>query len=150
MLLTRNLVWTAALLVATMPAALAQSLALDKILGNGGRPVSGQELTDILSGQTQYGRFLQGRGSWIEYYAPDGRLAFDNGRDVSFGAWRVAKNEACFRYLGDADRNVQCYRYFLLGDFAYGVRTNDAGESHVSYRVDAIVAGDPEGLSEPR
>ena len=146
----RMAVWTLLLLVASLSNALAQSPAFEKILANGARPVTGPELTALLADRTHYGRFLESPDTWIEYYAPDGRLAFDDGRDVSFGSWRVAKDQVCFRYLGSSDNDVPCYRYFMLGEIAYGVLTNEAGMSVVSYRVDAIVAGDPEALSSPR
>ena len=148
MMLSRTLIIACVLaLMGPSPSATAQGPAVDKILTSGGELVTGPELADLLSGHTVYGLFFDGRIRWTEFHAPDGRVIFDAGAGISQGDWWPVEDAACYRYQDSAPgAGPYCFRYYRVREQIYGVGLDPTGDPYVSFRVESIVEGDPEGL----
>lgn len=90
-----------AVLLCAMPgAAWPQSSARERI-----------EDPDVLRGlfadRTFYGRYANA-ADWVEYYAPDGRLAYWDGCPHA-GRWWIQGAEACFHYPTLVGGNTFCF-----------------------------------------
>ncbi len=128
--------------------ANAQAPTFEKILDRGGEQVTGQDLAEMLSGRTLYGHSFSAKVRFTEYYAPDGRAYFDAGRGVTPGTWSLNNDHACFEIGEPAPGSPNpCSRLFIVGDQIYGIGYDVRGDPAVSFRVESIVDGDPEGLA---
>lgn len=90
---------TIALLIA--PAAVeAQTSAREKV-------VDPAALRGLFADRTFYGRYANA-ATWVEYYAPDGRLAYWDGCPHA-GRWWIENAEACFHYPTMVGGNTFCF-----------------------------------------
>ena len=60
------------------------------------RPLTGPEITTLLSGNTALGK--TDRGGWKQYFEPGGGTAYAGGTDVSRGAWAVQGDKFCSQW----------------------------------------------------
>lgn len=60
------------------------------------RPLTGPEITVLLSGNTALGK--NDRGPWKQYFEPGGGTAYSSGTDVSRGAWAVQGDKFCSQW----------------------------------------------------
>ena len=123
-MLRSKLLFGAALLVVT--ASLAHAAE---------RPLTGPEITALLSGNTALGK--NDRGPWKQYFEPGGGTAYQAGTDVSRGAWAVQgekfcsqwpPNEkwTCYSVTGDVDANPKTVTW--IGDGATYPGSVQAGD----------------------
>ena len=66
-----------------------------------GTPVPGADLAALVSDRTFTG--TENKGSYTEYYAPDGTLRGVQDDEQYSGTWSVQGNELCFTYSNSTD-----------------------------------------------
>jgi hypothetical protein len=64
-------------------------------------------LRGLFADRTFYGRYANAT-DWVEYYAPDGRLAYWDGCPHA-GRWWIENAEACFHYPTMVGGNTFCF-----------------------------------------
>ena len=64
-------------------------------------------LHTLFADRTFYGRYANAT-DWVEYYAPDGRLAYWDGCPHA-GRWWIENAEACFHYPTMVGGNTFCF-----------------------------------------
>lgn len=71
------------------------------------RMLEEQEVLDLLSGATLYGKYTDGRPDWAEQTAATGQLfdAADEWREV--GSWTTIADMACYKYIENGD--MSCF-----------------------------------------
>jgi len=89
-----------AMLGAAATQAWAQSSARERVVD----PVT---LHGLFADRTFYGRYANAT-NWVEYYAPDGRLAYWDGCPHA-GRWWIENAEACFHYPTMVGGNTFCF-----------------------------------------
>ena len=94
-----RLLFAAALTVAA-GSAWAQSSARERV----DDPAA---LRGLFADRTFYGRYANAT-NWVEYYAPDGRLAYWDGCPHA-GQWWIEGAEACFHYPTMVGGNTFCF-----------------------------------------
>lgn len=88
-------------LLATLPGhAVAQTSARERV----DDPAT---LRALFADRTIYGRYANA-ADWVEYYAPDGRLAYWDGCPHA-GRWWIEGAEACFHYPTMVGGNTFCF-----------------------------------------
>lgn len=104
------------------------------------------ELAGLFADRTFYGRY-SGGARWVEYYAPDGRLAYFDGCPHA-GRWWIDGTAACFHYPTMAGRNTFCFDVYRTP--AAGLEFRLVGSDPL-WIADAytskIAPGNPENMS---
>ncbi|MEQ8354871.1 MAG: hypothetical protein RH942_04985 [Kiloniellaceae bacterium] len=62
----------------------ACATAKEQYVEDGYRLLSGAEITELVSGNTVEGLYGSGAGSFVEYYAPDGRISTTEPRTQNY------------------------------------------------------------------
>ena len=85
----------------------APQLAVAEPEAEGLRFLSEQEVLNLLSGATLYGKYTDGRLDWAEQTAVTGQLfdVADDWREV--GSWTMIADMVCYRYVGEG--NLSCF-----------------------------------------
>lgn|GEM_PF-3241804 len=106
----------AKLIVLCMIAAIPQSAAAEE--GTDGlRSLSEQEVLNLLSGATLYGKYTDDRPDWAEQTAVTGQL-FDVADDwKEVGSWTTIAGMACYRYVDGG--NLSCFDVYELDSVYY-------------------------------
>jgi len=96
----RSLVLAAVLALGAISPAPGQSSARERV-------TDPAELRGLFADRTFYGRYANAT-NWVEYYAPDGRLAYWDGCPHA-GRWWIEGAEACFHYPTMVGGNTYCF-----------------------------------------
>ena len=134
-------------LVLASCATPTPTFTVGQLEDSGGRKVDGGDLTGLFAGRTHYGTYLDDQSTWVEYYAPDGRLAYVPGGRPQYGNWWVSGDEACFEYEKNDDPGPFCFYFYRLDQRIYGVDNIDRRDAQVFFVVDDMRTGDVERLA---
>ncbi|WP_225767469.1 hypothetical protein [Inquilinus sp. Marseille-Q2685] len=119
------------------------------LTAQGARLLTGQQITDLVSGRTIYGEFIidyrrrRAGASWSEYYDPDGTYHYKDSVRPFRGRWTVEGDTICY-FEQDAKGCSQVYR---IGEMIYLLYvTADRFQGKVIARSTRILPGDPDQL----
>ena len=103
--------------ILSLAASIALALALSPGAIAAERPLTGPEITVLLSGNTALGK--TDRGPWKQYFDTAGGTAYASGTGVSRGAWAVQGNKFCSQW----PPNEAWVCYAVTGDLEGQPRT---------------------------
>lgn len=94
-------------LVILVMISLVSHPALAELLPENLRVLGEQEVLNLLSGATLYGKYTDGREDWAEQTAVTGQLfdVADEWKEV--GSWTTIADMACYRYVDGG--NLSCF-----------------------------------------
>jgi hypothetical protein len=67
-------------------------------LKDGYRLLSGAETKELVSGNTVEGVYINRKGTWADYHAPDGRVGSGESDGTHVGTWEIVGDEICYTY----------------------------------------------------
>ncbi|MCZ4280049.1 hypothetical protein O4H49_04620 [Kiloniella laminariae] len=121
-------------------------------------PLSGEEITKLLTGNTLVGEYVttpsanfeNKKNKWMEYYDVNGTTNYryceaqknknwDCGKNVA-GAWHVKENELCFSY-DDSAIHDRCFQIYNDQSSYLIAATNFKSAGYVRARIDKISDG---------
>jgi hypothetical protein len=110
-------------------------------------PIAGRaELTGLFADHTFYGRYAGG-SNFVEYYAPDGRLAYWDGCPHS-GRWWIEGATACFHYPTMLGGNTFCFDVYRAPSAGLEFRTSGSDPLWIADAYTSKIApGNPENMS---
>ena len=123
------------------------TFTLAQLESMGASRLDGRDLREAFANRTHYGTHLDDGSTWLEYYAPDGSLAFIPGGRPQYGRWWVSGEEVCFEYVTDSEPGPYCFFFYRLDQSLYGVENVNRADAEVYFIIDDIRVGDVEGLA---
>ena len=80
--------------------AVPENPAKAAFLDKGYRQLTGAEIRELVSGNTVEGRYNFDTGTFVDFYAPDGRITsllnLRNGEELYQGRWSIDGERLCF------------------------------------------------------
>ncbi len=109
-------------------------------------PLTGEELMQLVSGNTVYGSDQYG-APWAEYMASNGNAYFKyHRRYIKIGHWEVKGNEICFLYSDSKSDVPFCFHYYVDGDSHRTIFTTTSKKGKWGDTIHRYQEGDVENL----
>ena len=99
--------------------------AKEAYLERGYRQLTGAEIRDLITGNTVEGRYNYDAGTFVEFYAPDGRVTtLISDKDIYRGRWSIDGDRLCFIYPENGDATPRCIEQMMKGGHILDFRTD--------------------------
>lgn len=92
-----------------------------------GKPLTGDELRALVTGNTVSGRHDSGM-PYSEFHSPDGRVFGHNNHDpVRDGCWQVRGDSVCYSYARGKAPGLFCWQFYHASDGNYRILLPSSG-----------------------
>lgn len=123
--------------------------AEQKLVESGGQKLTGEALIELFADKTHYAVYPANHSranevSYIEYYRPDGRLAYEVKGELHQGQWIVEGDHVCFLYDTDSKSGIRNCQNFYRDKDIYRAFGQNSHKGKLIANVTKVVPGNAE------
>ncbi len=109
--------------------------------------LSGAEISELVSDRTVEGLYGSGAGSFVEYYAPDGRISTKEPSTQGYiGTWEVDGDLLCFTYPTGTGSFPKCVEMAVKKGHYVQFRTSGPAYGKLGAKLTKVTPGNVKNL----